>query len=138
MRIQAVTSHGSSVQWRFDRDNSDAEDKMFTLEAKTSIKYEPYGTLSVNSVRQWRETVDDFFSQDWQKLRDLILSLEESMWDQDIENLVAEMSASDTDLEGDELPKFKPVVAKSNDPIQKQRLDELAKKIEETLDKHPS
>lgn len=111
---------------------------MFTLEAKTSIKYEPYGTLSVNSVRQWRETVDDFFSQDWQKLRDLILSLEESMWDQDIENLVAEMSASDTDLEGDELPKFKPVVAKSNDPIQKQRLDELAKKIEETLDKHPS
>lgn len=111
---------------------------MFTLEAKTSIKFEPYGTLSVNGVRQWRETVDEFFCQDWQKLRDLILTLEESLWDQDIENLVSEMNASGSDLQGDDLPKLKPVVARSNDPIQQQRLNDLAKKIEETLEKHPS
>ena len=41
------------------------------------------GDASIDSVRQWRETVEMFFAEDWEHLRGLILDLEESIWTED-------------------------------------------------------
>ncbi|MEW4488896.1 hypothetical protein AB1L42_12490 [Thalassoglobus sp. JC818] len=41
------------------------------------------GAPTVESVRQWRETIDSYFSEDWEHLRNMIMQLEESLWTDD-------------------------------------------------------
>ncbi len=121
--------------------------------AMPSIKNNPLPTQlssetrSVESVREWRHAVDEFFTEDWPKLTDLILSIEESLWGEDNLERISDVLEGNTlgDPERDAKHSTEPEpeiydshrerVPAAAEPEQKRRLEQLAKKIEERLKK---
>lgn len=106
-----------------------------------------YGSHSIETVRDWRNAVEEFFNEDWPKLTDLIQSIEESLWEDDLQDCVVSglKEIDQSEVRNDERQsrghdsgnhETRPEsVSVSAEPEQQRRLEELAKKIEERLKK---
>ena len=101
------------------------------------------GGASIESVRQWREAIDAYFSEDWEQLRVLMMELEESVWTEDELERKREKAFNDShvpmevlqtirqeepEVEEDDLEPIAEVEPPGND-----RLVELSRKIEERI-----
>ncbi|TWT58121.1 hypothetical protein KOR42_14920 [Thalassoglobus neptunius] len=104
------------------------------------------GAPTVESVRQWRETIDSYFSEDWEHLRNMIMQLEESLWtDDELEHQREEAALSKAiptelmqKIAGSEAAKVQeeptPEIESARDEGQSQdRLSDLARRIEARL-----
>ncbi len=102
---------------------------------------------SVESVREWRQAIEEFFNEDWPKLTHLILSIEESLWeDGNLRNDEDALKETDhcsvenqtdrsTNSELDNFQTRHESIPVATEPEQQRRLEELAKKIEMRLKK---
>lgn len=107
------------------------------LDARTQ---DIWDTTTSSDIREWRESIETFFDEDWTRLSVIIERLEESLWpteeSEDVSLQQSDQNSSagnqaDCQAQLDALAKT--TVPVSSDPEQKQRLENLAKKIEERL-----
>ncbi|WP_417850816.1 hypothetical protein [Thalassoglobus sp.] len=98
------------------------------------------GSLSVEGVREWRSSIEQFFLKDWKAVSEIVLKLEKTLWEDVRGNEIrserpAYISAAQelgiTSVLRDDLSSTPP--PKSSDPKQNSRLEELALKIEQRL-----
>ncbi|QDT33375.1 hypothetical protein [Thalassoglobus polymorphus] len=108
---------------------------------KNSSNQSNIGSLSVEGVREWRSSIEQFFLEDWKSVSEIVLKLEKTLWDDVRTKEVrterpAYVSAAQelgiTSVLRDELSSTPPP-PKSSDPKQNSRLEELALKIEQRL-----
>lgn len=92
---------------------------------------------SKESIREWRSSMESFFSEDWQQVGQIITRLEDSLWENTSQGKAepkhASRSQGESNCEAQLDAMRKTPVPVSNDPQQKQRLEELAQKIENRL-----
>lgn len=109
-----------------------------------SKSVEDHGCATSQGIREWRESIETFFTNDWQKVRDMVLGLEESLWEETegspSKPLSSQGVSSQQELQAayqaayDSIPGRTPV---SPDPEQKRRLESLAKRIGQRLQRRP-
>lgn len=104
------------------------------------------GGASIESVRQWREAVESYFSEDWEQLRGMIMELEESIWTEDQLERKREKAFHDSAVPMELLRSIvepvqvveeedltKPETQDAGERLGNERLRELSRKIEERI-----
>jgi|SaaInlStandDraft_1057018.scaffolds.fasta_scaffold58416_2 hypothetical protein len=89
------------------------------------------------SIREWRSSVETFFSENWKQVGQMITSLENSLWENSTTTVAEESRAQNYPAKENCNAQLdatsKPRVPVSSDSEQKMRLETLAQKIEERL-----
>ena len=92
------------------------------------------GTLTSDSIRQWRDSVEEFFNVEGRKVRGIILELEESLWEGELPaDKSARSEAEPPIVELTMDANVRPAAPVSGDPKQLRRLEDLAKRIGDRL-----